>query len=576
MCIEMTNEQKLFWEADACQSKDETKSYRLFLQAARGWRERGKYCGAGMAHSRAFFCAPVDKDKTVCVQQAGEDFLASIRSLPQDSNESLTALCKVSYLIGIPRRQQGSLRQEFGRRLLTYYGKSDHAENYLLKGLYLITNLEKMWEIEFPATEITSGYEGWSNPAGTISIACSGAFNMFLDAGDYHRAQKIIGMHPEWFHSPKLRGWKAGLAGFLATDDREQKYAEAERAFGEGEPGREEAGPDGKKTIRITNDFLMARYFGARKLVEKARGNLANAQNLIIEAARMLDGQEFFFFADEMTSRFRVLLLALAHFAGGDIKTGFNDLRSQFTLIVNNGMQPRSEDIFIEEFLDDAHRSLDALKINPHTQYVEEYIPRALKTLAKIPLIGREMTDALKPAIGERAYVLSLGNIRTWVYRALENITNENSLRTIILRLLQSQLPLCAQIVHGPLEHGKDIVALTRTDTGSVCYMYQVKCGDIDTAAWRDARAQLEEMFHTNLPISIVSNGTGPKRGVLIYTGHANPHVAPLIDGWVEEQRRDHNREYILMNIDSIVQWIADERLWNEFRLALAEVGITQ
>ena len=101
----------------------------------------------------------------------------------------------------------------------------------------------------------------------------------------------------------------------------------------------------------------------------------------------------------------------------------------------------------------------------------------------------------------------------------------------------------------------------------------------MNVPGWRTARDQLEEMFHVSLslPKSLVPDEKSLTRvGVLIYNGHPNSNVAPSMNGWVDEQKKDHNREYVFMHIDSIVQWIADKRLWNEFRAALAEVGINE
>jgi len=46
------------------------------------------------------------------------------------------------------------------------------------------------------------------------------------------------------------------------------------------------------------------------------------------------------------------------------------------------------------------------------------------------------------------------------------------------------------------------------------------------------------------------------------------------MQGWFDSQRRDHGREFKFMNLDDIVQWIERERLINEFRAPLRELGI--
>jgi len=46
--------------------------------------------------------------------------------------------------------------------------------------------------------------------------------------------------------------------------------------------------------------------------------------------------------------------------------------------------------------------------------------------------------------------------------------------------------------------------------------------------------------------------------------------------GWFAEQERDHHRQFQFMHLDKLVNWIIDNRLINEFRAALDELGIQQ
>ena len=46
------------------------------------------------------------------------------------------------------------------------------------------------------------------------------------------------------------------------------------------------------------------------------------------------------------------------------------------------------------------------------------------------------------------------------------------------------------------------------------------------------------------------------------------------MEGWLEEQKRDHDRDFEFMHLDSLVNWIINDRLVNELRAALDELGI--
>jgi hypothetical protein len=63
--------------------------------------------------------------------------------------------------------------------------------------------------------------------------------------------------------------------------------------------------------------------------------------------------------------------------------------------------------------------------------------------------------------------------------------------------------------------------------------------------------------------------------GILVWNGHAEPHVEPVIHGWKEDQLRAHQREYDFMNLDRLVNYILDRRLPNALREALSEAGVT-
>jgi hypothetical protein len=105
--------------------------------------------------------------------------------------------------------------------------------------------------------------------------------------------------------------------------------------------------------------------------------------------------------------------------------------------------------------------------------------------------------------------------------------------------------------------------------------MYQVKVGDLKTSVWRSARQELEEMFLVPLSELVVGSQPGiVRRGILVCNGHPLSNVMPSMKGWFLAQRRDHGWELEFMHLDDIVRWIIRDRLVNEFRAALAEIGV--
>jgi hypothetical protein len=144
----------------------------------------------------------------------------------------------------------------------------------------------------------------------------------------------------------------------------------------------------------------------------------------------------------------------------------------------------------------------------------------------------------------------------------------------LLLRLLQSGLPLYAQVRHGPIEYGKDIAVLLDVDGFTVLRHYQVKCGDINARKWRESKAEMEEMFL--VPLNSFQLPLAPQRieGVLVTNGHANPFVEPVMAAWFSAQHEEHGRPVKFMHLDSLVDWIAEHRLFSELRVALQEQGL--
>jgi hypothetical protein len=232
------------------------------------------------------------------------------------------------------------------------------------------------------------------------------------------------------------------------------------------------------------------------------------------------------------------------------------------------------EDRLAMTFISNAADAFRGFQLDPETELTRGRLDIALNALGKIPVIGLDVTDAARPEIGKNVRLTLEGPVRTWVHRALGNIGDERVLRRVLLRLLQGTLPRYAQIRHGPIEYGKDIVALADEGGVAILCLYQVKCGEMNTQKWREARAELEEMFLA--PMREFQLQVSPQRieGYLVTNGHANPYVEPVMEGWFDEQRRDHGRDITFVHLDKLVDWIFKVRLVNELRAALAEEGI--
>jgi hypothetical protein len=290
-----------------------------------------------------------------------------------------------------------------------------------------------------------------------------------------------------------------------------------------------------------------------------------------MEASESLEGTDSGFVHDQVW-RFRVLVVALLQL----IREGVLDVdRTRKELL---GAQRlfglSSDDPIIEQFVDSAARAFDAFRDDPVQALTGGELYIALEILTRIPLLVSEVAAAISPAIGGKAYAELLGPHRTWIHRTLEAIGDEAQLRKIILRLVQAQLPRYAQIRHGPLEHGKDVVAVIDMGGRRMLRMWQAKIHDMTVPKWRESRNELEEMYLVPLPSLHFEGEVDEREGILVCNGHANPNVELVMAGWFAEQERDHHRRFRFMHLDDLVNWIIDDRLENEFRAVLDELGI--
>ena len=268
---------------------------------------------------------------------------------------------------------------------------------------------------------------------------------------------------------------------------------------------------------------------------------------------------------------FRALVSALYELVSGDTNTPAC-INSDFERRAQRFGADNDEELALE-FIDASTRAFNQLSSDPAAALESGALAPALSILDRISLFSKEELSILRPAISQRAASQLLGPFRTGIHRTLESITDERVLQTLVYRLCQAQHPSYAQILHGRLEDGKDVVVLLEESDGPVLYMYQMKIGDITKKGWRDARNQLEEAFDAPLHTIQIAREPVRREAILLFNGHLKPDVFSVANGWMERQRAS-GRSVTIMNLDTIVQWIDEARLINEFRVAAAELGL--
>jgi hypothetical protein len=561
---------------------DRTLAARLQAIAA-SWTEASQHFYAGYALWRAmdFAWGEVGALKD-CALGASREFEAAVTNPNANELEVVAALRMWALEVGmnyrdvdptLARGEVRALQEELAERLIHIADKTDDPRaraGFLVRGFQLETDFEGTWRPEFPAVGIDSG--AMMTGPDSIVLMMSSAFRLFARGGDYVAADSVARACPEAFTSHGLRGWRAATSGYLAPEHAVERFAEAAEELSQ-DTYEEVAGrPGGWSSANID---LWARYFRAQAAMAQIIRTPGRVAVLLDEAREAVQGTESGWQNPQVTC-FRILIGGLCQIIDGSdpVAAAARAMEALYDLTSRVGFD--ENDRLAVEFLDAAASAFAEIRDDPAGGYTSGRLSDALKILRRIPLMGGdEVVSAIQPAIGERALATQiLGQHHTWIYRTVEGINDETALQKLLLRLMQAQLPLYAQRRHGPIEYGKDIVALVEVDGEHVLQMYQVKAGDIRKSNWAKARDELEEMFQVD--ISGVQLPVEPDRreGVLVFNGHINPYVEPVVEGWIQEQKDDHHRLFTIMHLDSIVRWIAENNLVNELRQALAQLGI--
>ena len=554
----------------------------LLTDIAESWLQRNNHFGAGYTSERAMKGFWGDPERMYsCWVTSLRDYETFVANQATDSIQSLAGLAKLTSLLHRMswtfdvntsskfRTKSNEFRDDLAHRLVTFFGNHPCSDSYLVKGVIVKTDLGAFWDVEYPEFEVDSSLEAFGN--GILNLSIPSAFELYVRLTNYQGAQAIIDRCPKAFTTPGLRGWKSAVQGFLHPLKSPEYFFEAAEAFAQDvAPSRGEL--KNRQSWRSENRDLWSKYFRSRSSLASAVREPNRVRHFISEAALAVDGTEFGWHSGEV-SRYRILVQTLAHLIGEQPAIEPQEARRQFEKEIQITGKEKYDSVANQLFAVAAD-SFKNFQQNPEVEFTSGRLRVALDSLARIPLIGPEVADAIEPEVALQAQRLFNGPVRTRIYRTLENIKDEKQLQRIILRLLQSSIPLYAQVLHGPWEYGKDIVVAQKEGDSVVLKMYQVKCGDITQPGWRSYRAQLEEMFLVPLSTLQISSDVDRREGILICNGHALPGATPVIEAWFKQQADEHDRQFSLVHIDCLVTWIVSKRLYNEFQLVLSELGI--
>jgi hypothetical protein len=563
-------------------SPDKGTALERIQQAADLWRAAGQHFSAGIAMSAAVQAAWGSPDKMAEFQNmAIQDFQRVVLEKSPSSPEALAALQKLrrqleltQWLFDVDKRiikaEIRKMGEELAQRLLTHFANSALAQNYLVRGIGIKTDLDGHWEVDFPSYEVDCSVESFGPQ---LNMGIPSAFHLFVSEEDWYGAHKIATSHPDAFTSDSLKGWRAVVQANVEPSRAVELLDEAANFFELDTMPTPEEMLARRRSWSGINVQLWAKYYRARARIYEAIRKPEDVKVLINKAVQSLRGTESGWHSGNV-SRFRILVTALATLVSDPSSLDPEKARREYLQETRISDWDDFDDLALK-FITEAAEGFKGYQNDPASELTRNRLSSALEALGRVPLIGPDVAEALRPAIGKTALQTVLGPVRTWLHRALESIPDENKLRGVLLRLLQAGLPLYSQVRHGPIEYGRDIVALVEVEEEVILYLYQVKCGDIDKRKWRESTDELEEMFL--VPFSALQLPMSPTRtiGVLVCNGHANPYVEPVMEGWFSQQLEKHGRTIEFHHLDWLVDWITDKRLVNELKKALDEQGVS-
>jgi hypothetical protein len=242
------------------------------------------------------YLSALDKLKCIGAEPNGRS-----ARLVSDASASLAGFYKLLRTLGLAlwlfeeedqdtvRSRIRELESELSQRLLTYFKDSENSDNYLVRGIVIVTNLDGQWNVQFPQYEVARNTEQVGEQA---ILNIPSAFHLFVYGRDWSGAHEIVKARKDAFTTPGLMGWRAVTLANVTPAEAMTHFDKAADAFSA------DTQPDSEELTRRggywsgANQQLWAKYFRARaRLIESIR-HPARVRELLGQAVDALVGTE--------------------------------------------------------------------------------------------------------------------------------------------------------------------------------------------------------------------------------------------------------------------------------------------
>jgi hypothetical protein len=455
-----------------------------------------------------------------------------------------------------------ALLQDLASRLVRCSIDGPDRAGYLVHGLVIEESFTGDWALRFSRDGVDATLA--SNVA-LVRIEVPAAFQCYLRLADYVGAQRVVELCPEAFTSASLLGWRAVVRGHVWPEAAVEAFEEAAHHFHS----------DSMRAGAPDRD-CWAYYFQARSLLAAASRDPIRAADLLLQASEALPYSPGGTLPPEV-SRLATLLLALSSVAARGTPSAARAVRHQY-LVEARGGDDGGEDPTHKALVRLVADALEPLAADPVREMSGGRVLHAMQALRRLPHLPESDTSPpIKPAINLKAPDMHMGPICTGLHRAIAGVFDQVALERLLLRILQAWAPMHAQVVHGPVQRGRDVAVLFRIDGEHVLRQYRVRAGDAGIVGWPQVRSELEELFR--VPIDDLQAPPGArvrKVGTLVLNGRVAGDVRSEVAAWAGHQRRAYRPEAEVIDLDDWVDWIVGARLVNDLKAALRELGCAE
>jgi hypothetical protein len=218
------------------------EAYETLCRAAELWRADGQPFSAGMAMLRAVDAAWGRPEIMLDAHRdALRDFERVIVEQSPDTPAAFAALFKLWQTLNralwlfeeedreTVRSRIRELESELSQRLHTHFKNSEHADNYLVSAIVIVTNLDGQWSVQFPQHEVDVNSE--QQLVEEVILNIPSAFHLFVFGRDWSGANEIVKIRKDAFTTPGLIGWRAVTLANVTPAEAMMHFDKAADAF---------------------------------------------------------------------------------------------------------------------------------------------------------------------------------------------------------------------------------------------------------------------------------------------------------------------------------------------------------